>query len=286
MREPRLDYFYGDEARVGNFCRLPRIFVTDEFYRTIPAEIKVLYSLMLDRVAMSMRNNWREDGRVFIYFTLNDAMRIVHVGKRKAIRLFERMETLGLIRRRKQERGKPARIFVREFVEVGYAEEPPVEDAADCAATETESADIPMEIEDIAETPVAVTETNGTPAQIDALDTCCDDASEQAKLPPRSKAPYPGFSASARSASGGWATCSSAAARPNPRLPETKPQDFPFPGVCTSRNRTLIILKRFILNVRTIINLSIGKAQLYTKRGTPDRRERPGKRNIWKTCAD
>ena len=178
MREPRLDYFYGDKVKVDSFCRLPRIFVTDEFYRTIPAEIKVLYSLMLDRVAMSMRNNWREDGRVFIYFTLNDAMRIVHAGKRKAIRLFERMETLGLIRRRKQERGKPARIFVREFVEVGYAEEPPVEDAADCAATEAESVDIPIETGDIAETPVAATEANGTPAQIDEPDACGDAADE------------------------------------------------------------------------------------------------------------
>ena len=39
MREPCLDYFYGDEVRVNSFCRLPRIFVTDEFYRTIPIEI-------------------------------------------------------------------------------------------------------------------------------------------------------------------------------------------------------------------------------------------------------
>ena len=178
MREPCLDYFYGDEVKVGSFCRLPRIFVTDEFYRTIPLEIKVLYSIMLDRVSISMRNNWREDGRVFIYFTLNDAMRLVHVGKRKAIRLFERMELLGLIRRRKQGRGKPDRIFVREFAEVGYAEETPAEDAADCAVMEEESIDVPMKTEDITETPVEITETNGTPAQIDAPDTCGDDTSE------------------------------------------------------------------------------------------------------------
>ena len=282
MREPCLDYFYSDEVKVGSFCRLPRIFITDEFYRTIPLEIKVLYSVMLDRVSISMRNNWREDGRVFIYFTLNDAMRLVHVGKHKAIRLFDRMELLGLIRRRKQERGKPARIFVREFVEVGYAEETPAEDAAECAAMETESIDVPMEIEDIAETPVEVMEADGTPAQTSRIPA----ATPRAKLPPLPKAPYPGFSASARSASGVWATCSSAAARPNPRLPGIKPQDFPFPGVCTSRNCTRIILKRFILSRVIIINPSIRKVRLYTKKGTPNRRERPEKRNIWKTCAD
>ena len=178
MREPCLDYFYGDEVKINSFCRLPRIFVTDEFYRAIPLEIKVLYSVMLDRVAISMRNNWREDGRVFIYFTLNEAMRLVHVGKHKAIRLFDRMELLGLIRRRKQERGKPTCIFVREFAEVGYAEEVSVEDATDCDGTEDESVDIPMETEDIAETSATVAETNGTPAQIDEPDTCGDAASE------------------------------------------------------------------------------------------------------------
>ena len=178
MREPCLDYFYGDEVRVDSFCRLPRIFVTDGFYRTVPLEIKFLYGLMLDRVSLSMRNNWREDGRVFIYFTLNDAMRLVHVGRHKAVSLFERMETLGLIRRRKQGRGKPDRIFVREFLEVENAEETSAENAADYDATETTPADIPMETEDVAGTPVAVTEASATPAQIDAPDTCSDAVAE------------------------------------------------------------------------------------------------------------
>ena len=158
MREPCLDYFYGDEVRVNSFCRLPRIFVTDEFYRTIPIEIKILYSVMLDRVAMSMRNNWRENGRVFIYFTIKEAMRTLHVCKHKAVSLFARMETLGLIRRRKQERGKPDRIFVREFLEVENAEEAFPKDAADCAAMEAASVDLSPEAADIEETPVPVTE--------------------------------------------------------------------------------------------------------------------------------
>ena len=49
-----LDYCYGDEVKIDSFCRLPRILVTNEFYRTVPAEIKILYGLMLDRVAMSV----------------------------------------------------------------------------------------------------------------------------------------------------------------------------------------------------------------------------------------
>ena len=113
-----LDYFYGDEVKIDSFYRLPRVFLTNEFYSGVPTEAKCLYTLMLDRVTLSMRNGWREqDGRVFIYFTLDDAKRLLHVGKNKAVRMFQQLEKLDLIRRRKQGQGKPARVFVRTFVE-------------------------------------------------------------------------------------------------------------------------------------------------------------------------
>ena len=113
-----LDYFYGDEVKIDSFYRLPRVFLTSEFYSNISTEVTVLYGLMLDRVALSMRNGWREpDGRVFIYFTLNDVKRMLNVGKNKAVSLFQQMEKLDLIHRRKQGQGKPARVFVRTFVE-------------------------------------------------------------------------------------------------------------------------------------------------------------------------
>ena len=129
-----LDYFYGDEVKIESFYRLPRAFLTNEFYSNISTEVTVLYGLMLDRVALSMRNGWREpDGRVFIYFTLNDAIRLLHVGKNKAVSLFQQMEKLDLIRRRKQGQGKPARVFVRTFVEA--APENADAPALDCAET-------------------------------------------------------------------------------------------------------------------------------------------------------
>ena len=129
-----LDYFYGDEVKIDSFYRLPRVFLTDEFYRRLSTEVKYLYTLMLDRVPLSMRNGWREaDGRVFIYFTLKDARQALNVGKNKAVNLFHQLEKLDLIRRRKQGQGKPARVFVRTFVEAApdCADAP----APDCAET-------------------------------------------------------------------------------------------------------------------------------------------------------
>ena len=31
-----LDYFYGDEVKIDSFYRLPRVFLTNEFYSGVP----------------------------------------------------------------------------------------------------------------------------------------------------------------------------------------------------------------------------------------------------------
>ena len=113
----RLDYFYGTEDKMCSFYRIPKAFEKNEAYRNISLEVKYLYCIMLDRVSLSTRNDWKEEGRVFIYFTLDDVSKYVNVGRNKAVRVIREMEQLGLIERRKQGQGKPARIFVKNIIE-------------------------------------------------------------------------------------------------------------------------------------------------------------------------
>lgn len=77
-----LDYFYGGEAEQYSFYRVPKVLFTDSHYKTISVEAKVLYGLLLDRMALSVRNGWFDsDNRVFIYFTLEDAVELLGCGK-------------------------------------------------------------------------------------------------------------------------------------------------------------------------------------------------------------
>ena len=62
---------------------------TDPGFRRITADAKILYGLMLDRMGLSMRNGWLdEQERVFIYFTLEEAMDAMCCGHNKAVSLF------------------------------------------------------------------------------------------------------------------------------------------------------------------------------------------------------
>lgn len=114
-----LSYFYGHEAEQYSFYRIPKVLLTDRCYKGVSMEAKVLYGLMLDRMGLSVRNGWLDsDGKVYIYFTLEDALDMLGCGKDKAVRLFKELDTpggIGLIERRKQGQGKPARVYVKNF---------------------------------------------------------------------------------------------------------------------------------------------------------------------------
>ena len=114
-----LNYFYGAEAEQYSFYRIPKVLLTDQRYKNVSMDAKVLYGLMLDRMGLSIRNGWLDDlGRVYIYYTLEDALAALGCGKDKAVRLFKELDKvggIGLIERKKQGQGKPTRIYVMNF---------------------------------------------------------------------------------------------------------------------------------------------------------------------------
>ena len=123
-----LDYFYGGESEQYSFYRIPKVLFTDAHYHTVPVEAKVLYGLLLDRMALSARNGWLDSARrVFIYFTLEDAMAFMGCGHNKAVRLFADLEKIGLIERKKQGQGRPTRIYVKNFILPSETGEPQAE---------------------------------------------------------------------------------------------------------------------------------------------------------------
>ena len=111
-----LDYFYGGEAEQYNFYRIPKALFTEERYIALSVESRVLYGLMLDRMSLSLKNNWLDDfKRVFIVFTLEDAISMLKFSHTKIVRLFKELDEIGLIERKKQGQGLPTLIYVKNF---------------------------------------------------------------------------------------------------------------------------------------------------------------------------
>ena len=114
------DYFYNREAERFNFLKVPEILVDGEEFKGLSAEAIILYSMLLKRTGMSFKNNWVDkEGRVFIYFTVEEIMRRRNISKPTAIKTLDELDSkkgIGLIERVRLGLGKPNVIYVKDFM--------------------------------------------------------------------------------------------------------------------------------------------------------------------------
>ena len=112
------DYFYGAESEQFSFYRIPKVLFTEERFKAISAEAKVLYGLLLDRMSLSAKNGWQDkENRAYIIFTIEDIMEAMGCADQKAGKLLYELESkCGLIERKRQGLGKPNLIYVKNFV--------------------------------------------------------------------------------------------------------------------------------------------------------------------------
>ena len=115
-----LSYFYGKEEDQYSFYKIPKLLFTDEHFKKVSVEAKVLYGLMLDRMSLSVKNQWLDgEGRAYIYYSLEDIMDALGCSNKKAITIMKELDAeagIGLIEKKRQGQGKPTMIYVKQFV--------------------------------------------------------------------------------------------------------------------------------------------------------------------------
>ena len=115
----RFDYFYNEQSESYSFYRTPKVFFTDDRFRCLSSDAKILYGILLDRVSLSARNKWiDEQGRIYVYMTISSIEKSIGRCHQKSCKLLDELERIGLIERVKQGQGKPTRIYVKNFIVV------------------------------------------------------------------------------------------------------------------------------------------------------------------------
>ena len=111
-------YFTVNDSEHFTFYRIPKLLFTDEKYQAVSTDAKMLYALLLDRLSLSEKNGWKDEhGRVYQYFTIRQAQKLLHFGHEKVCRLFAELDAADLIERRRQGQGKANRIYLKEFIQ-------------------------------------------------------------------------------------------------------------------------------------------------------------------------
>jgi len=147
-------YFHEHESEQFSFYRIPKLLFTDEHFRDLSCEAKVLYGLMLDRMCLSLKNHWIDrEKRVYIVFTLEQVTEYLNCGRDKGMKILAELDSkkgIGLIERVKQGFGKPDAIYVKNFV-VKQNEQPEQETAEtpenETSGNETSGSETPESVE-------------------------------------------------------------------------------------------------------------------------------------------
>lgn len=120
MADIQFDYFTAAETEQYTFYRIPKALFTESHFQVLSCEAKVLYGMMLDRLDLSIRNQWFDrQGRAYIIFTVEDVMEVMGCQSQKAVRLMKELDTadgIGLIEKKRIGLGRPNRIYVKNFM--------------------------------------------------------------------------------------------------------------------------------------------------------------------------
>lgn len=123
MGEPlKFDYYYGIEAEQFSFYRVPRLLIKDERFKGLSSDAKLLYGLMLDRMALSMKNGWLDDeNRAYIIYTVDNMMEDLGCARATCVKVLKELDSdngIGLIEKKRRGQGKPDIIYVKNFATV------------------------------------------------------------------------------------------------------------------------------------------------------------------------
>lgn len=100
-----------NETKLPPYQAYPRFLLGME----LPNTAKLVYALLLDRARLSWKNrDWTNgDGYVYVYYTISAMSRALHKCEVTVKTAYQNLEKAGLIRRERQGRNLPNRIYVR-----------------------------------------------------------------------------------------------------------------------------------------------------------------------------
>ena len=116
----KFNYYYGKEAESFSFFRIPKLLFTDHIFTKLSGDAKVLYGILLDRMNLSMKNNWiDEENKVYIIFTIEEIAEIMCCATQKATKILQELDDkkgIGLVEKKRLGLGKPNILYVKNFI--------------------------------------------------------------------------------------------------------------------------------------------------------------------------
>lgn len=111
-----MEYFYHQQSEMFSFYRIPKLLFTDEHLKTTSCDAKLLYGILLARMELSQKNRWLDkNGRVFVYYSIENIMESMGCAHGKAGRLLKELVDCGLLEKKRQGLGMPDWLYLKNI---------------------------------------------------------------------------------------------------------------------------------------------------------------------------
>lgn len=94
------NYLNSKESGLRYF-KMPQFLVNDSRFWKLSSDAKVVYCVMLNRLPLSMQNGWKVDDLFYIYFSIENVMKVIQCSKSKAVRVMKELKNFKLIEGRR-----------------------------------------------------------------------------------------------------------------------------------------------------------------------------------------
>ena len=113
-----INYYKQNEVLSHKYYQVPQELFTNKLYKDIlNLESKLLYAFILDRLSLSIKNNWIDkNGNIYLIFTRKEVSDKLCLSDKPVTKAFALLTQVGLIEEKRQGLGKPNLIYVGKII--------------------------------------------------------------------------------------------------------------------------------------------------------------------------
>ena len=111
------NFYKVNETLNHRYYQIPQeLFVNPLYKNTLNSDSKLLYGFLLDRLFLSIKNNWHDkDGNVYLIFTRKEVQEKLNLSDKTVTKAFKQLADANLIYEKKQGFSKPKLIYVAKI---------------------------------------------------------------------------------------------------------------------------------------------------------------------------
>lgn len=104
--ETNIESIKQDEIIQYKYITIPKEIFFNKKYKTLSSDAKILYGWLIDRLTLSLKNNWHDkDGNVYLIFTRKELHELLNISERTCTKVFKELTSVNLLYEKKRGKG-------------------------------------------------------------------------------------------------------------------------------------------------------------------------------------